>query len=30
MRLSHTVNGCGKLAQKEYKQRYDSVGRCVH
>ena len=30
MRLSHIVSACAKLAQKEYKQRYDSVGKYVH
>ena len=24
------VSECGKLSQKEYKRRYDSVGRYVH
>ena len=28
--ISHIVSECGKLAQKEYKQRHDSVGRYVH
>ena len=28
--ISHLVSGCGKLAQKEYKRRHDSVGRHVH
>ena len=28
--ISHIVSACGKLAQREYKQRHDSVGRYVH
>ena len=28
--ISHIVSECGKLAQKEYKQRHSSVGRHVH
>ena len=28
--VSHVVSECGKLAQKEYKRRYDSVGSSVH
>ena len=28
--ISHKVSECGKLAQKEYKRRHDSVGRYVH
>ena len=28
--ISHIVSECGKLAQKDYKQRYDSVGRYVY
>ena len=28
--ISHIVSKCSKLAQKEYKQRYDSVGKYVH
>ena len=28
--ISHLVSECGKPAQKEYKQRHDGVGRCVH
>ena len=28
--ISHIVSECGKLAQKEYKRRHDSVGRYVH
>ena len=28
--ISHIVSECGKLAQKEYKWRHDSVGRYVH
>ena len=28
--ISHLVSGCGKLAQKEYKRRHDSVERYVH
>ena len=28
--LSHIVSTCGKLAQKEYKRRHDSVGKYVH
>ena len=28
--ISHIVSECGKVAQKEYKQKHDSVGRYVH
>ena len=28
--ISHTVIECGKLAQKEYKRRHDSVRSYVH
>ena len=28
--ISHIVSECGRLAQKEYKRRHDSVGRYVH
>ena len=28
--ISHIVRDCGKLAQKEYKQRHNSVGKYVH
>ena len=28
--ISHIVSECGKLAQKNYKLRHDSVGRYVH
>ena len=28
--ISHIVSECGKLAQKEYKWRHDSVGRYLH
>ena len=28
--ISHMVSECGKLAQKEYKRRHDSVGKYVH
>ena len=28
--ISHIVSECGKLAQKEYKWRHDSVGRYVY
>ena len=28
--ITHIVSECGILAQKEYKQRHDSVGRYVH
>ena len=28
--ISHIKSECGKLAQKEYKRRHDSVGRHVH
>ena len=28
--ISHIVSECGKLAQKEYKWRHDSVRRYVH
>ena len=27
---SHIVSQCGKLAQKEYRQRHDNAGRHVH
>ena len=30
MRHSDIVSECGKIAQKEYKRRHDSVGRYVH
>ena len=28
--MDHIVNGCSKLAQKEYKRRYDNPGKIVH
>ena len=28
--MDHIVSGCSKLAQKEYKKRYDYLGRIVH
>ena len=28
--IDHIVNGCGKLAQKEYKKKHDSLGKIVH
>ena len=28
--ISHIVSEYGKLAQKEYKRRHDSVGRYIH
>ena len=28
--ISHIVSECGKLAQKNYKLRHDSIGRYVH
>ena len=28
--ISHIVSGCPKLAQMEYKKRYDNVARVVH
>ena len=28
--MSHIVIECGKLAQKDYKRKHDSVGRYVH
>ena len=28
--LDHVVSGCSKLAQKEYKRRYDNFGKIVH
>ena len=28
--IFHIVSECGKIAQKEYKQRHDSVGKYVH
>ena len=28
--INHVVNGCGKLAQKEYKRRYDNLDKIVH
>ena len=28
--ISYIVSECGKLAQKEYKRRYDNVGRYAH
>ena len=29
-RIDHIVSGCSKLAQKEYKRRYDNLGKVVH
>ena len=28
--INHGVNGCSKLAQKEYKRRHDNLGKTVH
>ena len=28
--IDHIVSGCSKLAQKEYKRRYDKLGKIVH
>ena len=28
--VDHVVNGCSKLAQKEYKKRQDNLGKIVH
>ena len=28
--IDHIVSGCSKLAQKEYKRRYDNLGKIVH
>ena len=28
--IDHFVSGCSKLAQKEYKRRYDNLGKTVH
>ena len=28
--IDHFVGGCSKLAQKEYKRRYDNLGEIVH
>ena len=28
--VDHDVSGCSKLAQKEYKRRYDNLGKIVH
>ena len=28
--IDHFVSGCSKLAQKEYKRRYDNLGKIVH
>ena len=28
--IDHTVSGCSKLAQKEYKRRHDNLGKIVH
>ena len=28
--INHIVSGCSKLAQKEYKRRYDNLGKIVH
>ena len=29
-RVQHSVSGCEKLAQKEYKRQYDNVAKKVH
>ena len=29
-RIDHIVSGCSKLAQKEYKRKYDNLGKIVH
>ena len=28
--MDHVVSGCSKLAQKNYKKRYDNLGQIVH
>ena len=28
--VDHIVSGCSKLAQNEYKRRYDNLGKIVH
>ena len=28
--IDHIVSACSKLAQKEYKKRYDNLGKIVH
>ena len=28
--ITHLITECQKLAQKEYKQRYDNIARIVH
>ena len=28
--IDHVVSGCSKLAQKDYKRRYDNLGKIVH
>ena len=28
--IDHFVSGCSKLAQKEYKRKYDNLGKTVH
>ena len=28
--IYHVVSGCSKLAQKEYKKRYNNLGKIVH
>ena len=28
--IDHIVSGCSKLAQKEYKRRYDNLVKIVH
>ena len=28
--IDHVVSGCSKLAQEEYKKRYNSLGKIVH
>ena len=28
--VNHIISECGKLAQKEYKSRYDWMGKVIH
>ena len=28
--IDHSVSGCSKRTQKEYKRRYDNLGKTVH